>query len=227
MKILFVGTILLLEAITLTGQPLYTVADLGPVNWYDESIAATNNRGQVASYCRVDSMFTACVYDRGRTNVLGIPWNSRAYGLNERGDVVGSFITPDGVGHPFFHRKGTTIDLGEFCTSDEGAAYAVNNRGQAVGYTVLEGGYLAAALWENGEVYELGQCTEPPLPGLFLTATDINNNGEIICWTFALFNPYYQHAFLLTPIHHYRPPPPRLSGRSAPFWAAAKEARRR
>jgi len=67
---------------------------------------------------------------------------SRAFGINERGQVVGWNGLDNGEEPPFLWKAGTMIDLGP------GTGYEINNRGQVAGSgPSANGGEVHATLW--------------------------------------------------------------------------------
>lgn len=93
---------------------------------------------------------------------------SRAEGVNQRGDVVGSTFGGPGEQHAVLYRDGQIIDLGQ------GRALAINKRAQVVGGTVVVD-VTHAFLYSGGELLDLGT-----LGGEFSIAVDINDAGEIV-----------------------------------------------
>jgi probable HAF family extracellular repeat protein len=85
---------------------------------------------------------------------------------------------PSFVAVPLFAQQ-SFIDVG---TLGFGSSYllAVNNRGEAVGYSEVSGlDTNRAMLWRDGQLIDLGV-----LPGLMLSvATDINDRGQIVGWS--------------------------------------------
>ncbi len=93
---------------------------------------------------------------------------SRAEGVNQRGDVVGSTFGGPGEQHAVLYRDGQIIDLGQ------GRALAINKRGQVVGGTVVVD-VTHAFSYSGGVLLDLGT-----LGGETSIAIDINDAGEIV-----------------------------------------------
>jgi probable HAF family extracellular repeat protein len=114
---------------------------------------------------------------------------STAFGINDSGQIVGSFN--DGSGFQGFVDTGgsfTTIDVpGAVQTY----AYGINNSGQIVGYfqdTTTDHGYL-----DTG-----GNFTTIDVPGEIATeALGINDSGQIVG---SFYNGSSNQAFLATPV---------------------------
>lgn len=111
---------------------------------------------------------------------------SHAYGINERGQIVGVSTTSTGV-HAVLWENGTTTDLGTLPGHNYSEAFGINDRGQIMGLSGLwtddcNVGECSAVLWENGTIRDLGV----PMTGWGLPS-GINNRGQIV---FASFQSY-------------------------------------
>jgi probable HAF family extracellular repeat protein len=109
-------------------------------------------------------------------------FGGEAQAINDRGAVVGEgILAPGALGfHPFLWENGRLIDLGvlEQGEWEYGRATDVNNRGQVVGFSVVnqnpEQSGQHAILWQHGVLTDLD-----PL-GIDSLATAINNRGQIV-----------------------------------------------
>ena len=73
--------------------------------------------------------------------------NSKAFGINPRGDIVGQSETANGETHAFLYRDGTMTDLGTLPGGFESVAYGINPRGDVVGESGTRSGDGHAILW--------------------------------------------------------------------------------
>ena len=98
-----------------------------------------------------------------------------AYGINDRGQVVGSsFVGSSGFVATEWSR-GHVIDLGVLPGYTDSLAYAINDAGQVVGFSEV-GVRLTATEWSGGKVINLGG-----LPGsTYSYATSVNDAGEVV-----------------------------------------------
>jgi probable HAF family extracellular repeat protein len=96
----------------------------------------------------------------------------QAFGINDAGQVVGTYLAPSGEQRAFLWIAGTLTDLG--VANEKSEARAINNRGQVVGW-VQSGGVTRPVIWDAGTRTEL-----PNLGGSFGMAVDISNNGTIL-----------------------------------------------
>jgi probable HAF family extracellular repeat protein/parallel beta-helix repeat protein len=101
---------------------------------------------------------------------------SRAYGINEGGQVVGYSETAGGGQHAFlWDQKIGMIDLG-MLGGNQSTAYAINNLGQVVGSARTSSGELHAFLWEKGGMSDLGVL----VGGVCTEAKAINDAGQVV-----------------------------------------------
>ena len=166
-------------------------------------ITSVNNAGEAAGYVAVrpDGSPTsaphavallggaAVLLADGSGNVVG----SRAWGINERGEIVGArLIAPDsdpsgGDGYlpraTLWRRTGEVIDLGALEPGRGSEAYGINNRGQVVGVSGsndLSGQptdffrAVRPVMFENGRVVDLGGS-----PSCAGEAYAVNERGQV------------------------------------------------
>ena len=96
-----------------------------------------------------------------------------AWGINNRGDVVGLYTLPDKTNHGFLWSGGrlTSIDFPGATNTD---TYGINSQGDIVGDYTLDGAM-------HGFVYTQGRYVTVDIPGAAVTAlAAINNSGEIV-----------------------------------------------
>jgi probable HAF family extracellular repeat protein len=77
---------------------------------------------------------------------------SLAYGINNRGQVVGFSYTASGLPRAFLWEDGEMTDLGTLPGGADSSAWGINNRGQVVGASATASGAAHAFLWEDGEM---------------------------------------------------------------------------
>jgi probable HAF family extracellular repeat protein len=117
-----------------------------------------------------------------------------AYGINTRGDVVGSFSDVNFGSHGFLLRGGQYITLKDPPNSFPGLTYAtdINDRGEIVGHFAYHGGDAGFLLSRDGHYTTL---IDPNAVG-FTFANGINDRGQIV-GLYDLAN-FTQHGFLLS-----------------------------
>lgn len=125
---------------------------------------------QVILVAQADAVVPYTITDIG---TLGGSW-SRAYGMNEHGQVVGDTVTPDGATHAFVWDSGAMTDLGTL-GGDTSKARAVNDAGQVVGWAEAPGGDRYPFLYEYGAMVALTD-----VPDDKNDAYDINASGQVV-----------------------------------------------
>jgi probable HAF family extracellular repeat protein len=108
--------------------------------------------------------------------------NGQASDINNRRQIVGTAQTtvtdsgcpPQQTTLPVLWEKGKAQPLPTVGSDPDGDAFAINEHGQAVGFSGICAGAIHAVLWENGTAF--------PLPDLGTGAVGqgINNQGQIV-----------------------------------------------
>jgi probable HAF family extracellular repeat protein len=100
---------------------------------------------------------------------------SLASGINNNGQIVGTFIDNMGNGHGFLYEQQGCTKL-DYPYATFTAAWGINDSGQIVGeYTDSQGG-IHGFLWDDGDYTEV----EFPIPEINFLAKGINNSGQIV-----------------------------------------------
>jgi probable HAF family extracellular repeat protein len=109
---------------------------------------------------------------------LGVPpgcVSSRAFAINNAGEVAGWALTSNLKTHAMVWQNGVMQDIGTL-GGETSVATAINAEGQVVGSSQRPDGTIAAFLWQNGVMHDLGQ-----LPGdTIARASGINDKGQIV-----------------------------------------------
>ena len=116
---------------------------------------AINDSGQVAGRIGDIGSFRAVLWDKGSMTMLPGAEPSQAFGVNNRGDVVGTY-TPSGTTfHAALWRDGVRYDLNDLVADPKLGlhwANAINDAGQIVGFGIWksDGREVAFLLTPNG-----------------------------------------------------------------------------
>ena len=170
----------------------------GMVHYHYSIASAINDTGIVAGSVQnglLDTqgaeMTQAVIWVTGKATPIGTLGgdNSRAYAIDNAGDVVGKAdlprnyfaATPHGYTrqtHAFLWSAGRLTDL-ETLGGENSLACAINDHKQVVGYSETASGAVHACLWEKGVPVDL-----PPLAsGTRSAAAAVNDSGLVVGFT--------------------------------------------
>lgn len=108
---------------------------------------------RLLSHASAQSVVNTAIVDLG---TLG-GFESKAFGVNATGQVVGYASNTNEQYHAFLWRNGLMTDLGTLPTLKESYAYAINDGGQIVGTATNLGNTIPHAfLWQNGTLTDIG-----------------------------------------------------------------------
>lgn len=160
------------------------IINLGTLGGNGSIAVGINDQGQVIGYSRdASNAYKPFVWENGVMRALptlGGPCATNAFacaalGINERGDVVGRTVAPDGMMHATLWRHtGEMVDLGVPAGWSSSSASGINERGQIVGFVATAAGRQHAALWDDGVFEDLGT-----LGGANSVAGKINALGQV------------------------------------------------
>jgi probable HAF family extracellular repeat protein len=119
---------------------------------------------------------------------LGYLGTGQVNGINNSGQVVGSYSTSGGASHAFLYSGGVMTDLGTLGGTYSWAS-AINDAGQVVGYSSSARGYTHAFLYSGGSMKDLGTL------GGDSGATGINASGQVVGYSYLASGSAY-HGFL-------------------------------
>jgi probable HAF family extracellular repeat protein len=144
------------------------------------SALAINDSGVVAGYTSDATSVNAFIYSNGVFQELGtLPGDtgSRAYGINNSGQVAGSSFNNSGSEDAFLYSSGTMLNLGTLPGDTTSYGWAINNLGQVTGQSSGPGGV-------SGFIYDPGtglMTALGSLPGTgYQRPEGINDSGEVV-----------------------------------------------
>jgi probable HAF family extracellular repeat protein len=190
--------------------------DLGTLGGHLSEARAINSTGDIVGYSltgEVDQLgFVASAFlsDGFSMWSLGMPW-SHAFGINDKGQIVGDMQTASGRYHAFLYEDGDVQDLGTL-DGMESFAYSLNEAGHVVGEadTFIPGTpfpSIRGFVYKDGTMDDLGSLgyycrpvdDEDDVEDCYerSAATDINAKGQIVGFS-TTESRGDTHAFLIT-----------------------------
>jgi probable HAF family extracellular repeat protein len=172
------------------------VADIGRLVGDSVSFAtAISASGEIAGYniiqLHLKSEAHAFLYSNGKmTNINSaslFPSGTKAYGVNDSGEVVGTGYLSASDFHAFLYSGGKMTDLGP-SGAFQATAYAINNSGQVVGTYAMNSGASGTFLYTDGMMTLL----PAPSSSSMGYGSAINDRGEIAGYLFV--SPGYHAA---------------------------------
>ena len=160
--------------------------DLGTLGGHTSDAAAISDDGTVvgSSFLSDDRVEVPFVWTpKQGMRLIELPGLSgRALDINRNSEIVGYGLTDVGELHGFLMRGETVTDLGTLGGANS-KAYAINDEGVAVGYSLTGGDppFFHAVAWRSGEIQDLGV-----LPGGHSVANDINDRGDIVGFSYTV-----------------------------------------
>jgi probable HAF family extracellular repeat protein len=155
------------------------IQDLGVVPFDDGIATALNNRRQIVGYSSNTQGNRAWSWQDGSFALLPLPeWatSSFAWGLNDRGDIVGTAFGPNRAEGVVWTADGAIVAVGTLPGHVISDARAINNRGQVVGWSQGPDFMPRAFLWHAGRMIDLGT-----LPGGTASfGFGINDAGAVV-----------------------------------------------
>ena len=164
-------------------------------NDLDGSAQASNDSGQVVGFtadCVLQVPFNAfhavlwehnlhgwVATDLGNLGGSGL---NIAFGINNRGQIVGQSGVPDGVNfHAFLWTKEQGMkDLGVLPGDVQGWAETINDSGEAVGTSFDVAGTPHPFVWRDGVMTNLNNLIRAGSPWVLLEALGNNESGQIV-----------------------------------------------
>ena len=156
------------------GGFLYQNGQIQAIGLYNPR--AINNAGQIVGQ---DKNNNPALYQNGAATLLTLPFTdpnttTNAHDINNSGIIVGDTVSSGNL-RAFYYQNGVEHLLPQISAPFPGSiAQAINDTSDIVGTARFGNDYEHAALWKNGQVFDLGSFGEGSI------AYDINNNGVIV-----------------------------------------------
>jgi probable HAF family extracellular repeat protein len=160
------------------------MSDLGTLGGNLSAANAINDGGQVVGESTTASgEMHGFLWEHGAMKDLGNPGEtSSAYGINNRGEIVGASFGKNVRGGAVLWKNGGRQSLGDLGPSGSGStAMAINDQGEIAGvssgFASNSGGVVRAVIWHRGVIQDIGT-----LGGRHSTAYALNTRREVVGW---------------------------------------------
>jgi probable HAF family extracellular repeat protein len=125
--------------------------------------------------------------------------NSIGLGMNDRGEVVGSYYDTNGQRRAFHWQQGVMTDPGLLPGGLYAYAEDINNQGQIAGTSDATGTVDGLSIDDHAFTYAAGNFTDlGTLGGKSSVAHGQNSAGDVVGWSFRRFQTYNINPFLRT-----------------------------
>lgn len=172
-----------------TTRARYTITDLGTLGGGESSAIGLNDQGDVVGNSDIPSdtplartlhtsLSHAFLWNRGHMSDLDrgrATYISFAYGINDKGECVGSSDTVNRIDSAACLWQGGRRQFLGTLGGDESAAWGVNDKGQVCGFASAGVGLRHAFLWQNGKMTDLS-----PGAGRHSLAYSLNDRGQVV-----------------------------------------------
>ena len=159
------------------------MTDLGTLGGKSSRATSINNAGVIVGQSDIPTDYDggarhAFIWSNGTMSQLGTLGGSFsfAHDINDAGKVVGNASTSDGS-RAFLYSEGTMTNLGTLPDDNGSSALSINNAGTVVGVSFIGDLSQHAVKWQEGTITLLSDS------GI---ASDINESGQIVGYTFSL-----------------------------------------
>jgi probable HAF family extracellular repeat protein len=142
--------------------------------------SGVNARGEVVGSGTSNGQSAGFLYSRGNMISLGVAVDyasSEAVGINNKGDVAGTFDGFENNGLAFLYQDGTFTTLGVLPGAGSSFATAINDADQIAGSSYNSSFLFEHAfLWSKGQMQDLGLLPN----GVYTEAYALNNAGQVV-----------------------------------------------
>ncbi len=156
-------------------------AALGSLAGYRSCGAGINNAGQVAGYTTYHTSLGFVVSQGNATGLDGTGSEATISGINNLGQITGTYRSSYGSFHAFLYSNGSKIDLGSFTPTttfdpnNSSTGVSVNDAGQVVGSAKVKDVGEHAFLYQSAAMADMGT-----LGGANSYPMQINNAGVVV-----------------------------------------------
>ncbi len=189
-----------LAATAASASAAVQIVDLGTLNGEWSAAYAINDSDQIVGLSDTPrGLSHTFLYSKGRMNDLSPLTGllSEPLGINNSGQVAGGIMAANGLMYPAIYNRhnGNIMVAGSLGGNNSdglaGVATAINNVGQAVGFSYLPSGEWHAFIYDKGIMQDLGCLMNETAP-CYAYALGINDRGDVVGGTGS------DHAFLYT-----------------------------